>query len=148
MFVSNMIAWNHAFQPVYRHCMAGHISWSQGLSEAMKNLYSESRNFLPSNPHNYQCHQNPCYCSLMVKWLTKLQSEMPLSPDVREILGMGGGGGSGCPLTCPYPMVLYVLLFCKTTYHDGFTPISLCSYGHPTCYIEHEIFFYKVVCPK
>jgi hypothetical protein len=107
----------------------------------------ESRNFLLSNPHNYQCHQNPFYSSFMVKWLTKLQGEMPLSPDVREILGRGRGGLY--PLICLYPMVLNVLLFCKTTYHDGFTPISLCSYGHPMCYIVHEgIFFYKVVCPK
>jgi hypothetical protein len=49
---------------------------------------------------------------------------------------------------CLYPLLLYVLLFCKTTY-DGFTPVSACGYRHPTCYIEHkEIFFYKVVYPR
>jgi len=58
----------------------------------MKNLYPESGNFLPSNPHNYQCHRNPFYYSLTVKWLTMLQSEVSLSPDVREMLEGGWGG--------------------------------------------------------
>jgi hypothetical protein len=106
MCVSNMIAWSHAFQPVYRHYMPGHISWSQGLSEAMKNLNPESRNFLPSNPHNYQCHQNPFCCLLIVKWLAKLQSEMPLSPDVRETLGKGG-----CALLYVYTLWFYMFYF-------------------------------------
>lgn len=57
-----------------------------GVKWSNEKFIPRKRNVLLSNPHNYQCHQNPFYCSLMVKWLTKLQSEMPFSPDVRKIL--------------------------------------------------------------
>ena len=119
-----------------------------GVKWSNEKFLPRKQKFLTFQPTQLPVSPKPFYCSLMVKCLTKLQSEMSLSPDVREILGGGACCVVLCPLTCLYPVVLYVLLFCKTTYHDGFTPFSLSSNGHPTCYIEHEIFFYKVVCPK